>query len=286
MKTTTSKLVFILCALFCTVSFSIAEKLNSTVIFNENCSGNGSQQSPNTQQKSVGSFTNWSAIGLNGVTITSYSTTSADVRTNTILTSTGTLVDNNHIYMPAKDVLFAIKNINTSSYSDVKFTFDMAGGSASTSVTQNFNEIEIYYKVSGSTDSVRLNINAKLLLSTEKNWLLNAGEYAIPSTNNLTLVFKNTLALAKIFRLDNIVISGTPITSTLNLKSSNLENSVFANSGFVKITNKKNTKVSIYTVSGSLLKSAMINSDDFNIYLPQGIYVVDIDTQKAKVIVK
>ena len=89
--------------------------------------------------------------------------------------------------------------------------------------------------------------------------------------------------------LDDIVlnnIADARSTTTLLLKDLNNGQNVYATKGNLNIKGFMNASLKVYSIAGRLEIQKIIDSDEVSVKLNKGLYIVDIDGLKFKMIIE
>jgi hypothetical protein len=175
----------------------------------------------------------------------------------------------------ATEKTFIISGINTSNYENIVLTFGQLKGNG-----QNSNTLTIEVSEDG-TNWTPLTYTGVVGSTT---WSLITASGDIPSTEELSIRFKNPTATNSAFRIDDVTLTGT----TLSVKQNSIAGlKLYPNpvsNGTLFIETKANTEknIAVYDVLGKNVLNASTNENSVNVSsLRTGIYMVNI-TEEGK----
>ena len=175
----------------------------------------------------------------------------------------------------ATDKIFMIEGINTLNYSDITLSFGQLKGNA-----QNSNTITIETSTNGTTWSP-LTYTGVVGSLTVWNLITTTGQ--IPATENLRIRFKNPTTTVSAYRIDDIKLTGTSLSTKENtiagLKV--YPNPVTSGKFFISTDANTDKSVVIYDVLGKQVVNITATESVNVSNLKSGVYIVKI-TEEGK----
>lgn len=243
---------------------------SQSVIFNETCGTVGSTTA-------VATFSGWANNSF------SFSGT-ADVRNTTPSSGYSGASGNANVFITnSGSTYLEISGINTIGYTSISLKF----GAFKSTTTSNMSDLVLEYTVDGVTYNT-LSFPAQSTGAGTAVWSLITVSTPIPSTENLKLRWTNT-GTATQYRIDDIVLTGTPPSNTITAISATPSNYLLSNC-FVTVNgnldfsststfNSGNSyKVQLSNASGSFSQaitlgsiSSTANSGTIPLTIPAGI---------------
>jgi hypothetical protein len=172
---------------------------------------------------------------------------------------------------------FTIKNITTSDYTNIQLSFGIIGSKTA----GDAKKLKVEYSTN-STDFTQIAVsNLNNLNATITNWEVISG-VSLPAASNLSLKFSTPNAGE--IRLDDIIISGTSNSTSVNSLSSDARKIIVSNSTII-LTGFTTGQLDIYNILGERVFTSELK-ETIQPQLPTGIYVVKIGNFIQKIYLK